>query len=200
MAGTEINLMAGPVSIWSAPYGEALPEKDNLAPGTITVTPGGNWVRDGFTIEEFHHIYTPTWSGVQPNEAAAQVKMWLESEESTVEYMQAEDDLTAMDRTVQNGTLTTVAAGADQTGQDILNVGNGVAVATPVALLILGTNPEGGSRILHCYKAVVTGPSDWARARTHVGRSVSYTLLEDTTQSTSSKLYQYLDITTSATS
>lgn len=200
MATTLANIIAGPLTVYEGPLGESLPDMDDIAPPGITITPGGNWVASGSTQEEFHLIYTPTFESVQINEVTAPVTAFETSAEAEFSYVQAEDDITAWERTIASSTKSTVAAGADQTAQDLLKVGTESSTVTLISLCITGLNPEGGTRLIHGYRALATGPSDWARARGHMGRTCTYSLYADPAGATGQNLFKVYDITAQASS
>jgi hypothetical protein len=200
MPGTLANIIAGPLTVYEAPLSEALPEIDDLAPPTITVTPAGNWVASGFTEEEFHLVYTPDYQDVQTNEHCTPVTGFLATAAAEFSYVQSEDDLTAYERSISESTLTTVAAAADQTAQDQLGVGGESSTITLRSLLITGLNPEGGSRLVHVYRSLVTGPSDWARSRAHMNRTVTYRFYADPSQTDGEQVFKLYDITAAASS
>ena len=193
------NLIAGAIKVWEAPTGESLPDFDNIAPpGIVTPAPSGNWVETGSTMEEFNLVYTPTYTKIAINEVAAAPAQVLVEEELEFSYTLAEDDLTNWKGSINAATFGTTAAGADQTAQDELIVGSGTPSVR--ALLLLGTNAEGGSRIVHIFRAQQTGPSDWARSREHQGRAVTWSGLADVSKAAGQNLFKCYDITAAAAS
>jgi hypothetical protein len=196
---TVANLIAGPIEIWDAPTGEAVPEFNDIAPsGIVTPAPTGNWSQAGSSMETFNLIYTPTYTKVNINEVCAAPVQILVEEELEFSHMLAEDDLTNWKYSINAGTFGTTAAGADQTAQDTLVVGS----ATPSvrSLLLIGTNAEGGSRLVHIFRAQQTGPSEWARGREHQGRAVTWTGLADPSKADGQNLFKCFDITAPASS
>ena len=123
--GTVANLLAGTGTLYVGPTGESLPELDDITPPTITVTPAGNWSATGFTESDFVLTYTPTWDLKYVNEHNLAVGAAITQEEATFKVTLAEQDMTAWDTAMSCSTLSTTAAGADQTAQDILKVGDG---------------------------------------------------------------------------
>lgn len=196
--GNVINVLAGPIDVFIGPDGESLPETDDLEPPSITVTPGGNWAQIGFTIENFNLILTPTHNRIVVNERNAPVKHVLTAEDCEFSVVLAEDDMQAWSEAYNAGTLTTQAAAADVTAQDLFAVGSGTV--TVKSLLLLGTNPEGGSRLVHCFHVVQTSPSDWARGREHQGHTVTFDFQSDTAKTAGEDIYKARDITAVASS
>ena len=137
-------------------------------------------------------------TGISINEVLAAPVPILTEEALEFSYTLAEDDLTNWKGSINAGTFGTVAAGADQTAQDTFIVGSGTVSIR--ALLLLGTNPEGGSRVAHIFRAVQSGPSEWARSREHQGRPVTWMGLADTTKAAGQNLYKIYDITAAASS
>ena len=196
---TQANLIAGAIEVWEAPTTESLPDFDDIAPSGITTpAPTGNWVQTGSTVDTFNCVYTPTYTKVMINEVCAAPVQILVEEDLEFSYTLAEDDLTNWKGGINAGTFGTTAAGADQTAQDTLVVGS----ATPSvrALLLIGTNAEGGSRLVHIFRAQQTGPSDWARAREHQSRPVTWTGLADVSKAAGQNLFKCYDITAAASS
>jgi hypothetical protein len=202
--GTEANLIAGPLDVWVGPVGEAVPDFDDIAPsGIVAPTPAGNWVQVGFSQENFSLKYDPDYQKVNVNEVCAPIKAFPKSEEGSMSYTMAEQDLTAYSQTIATSTLTTVAAGADQTGQDVVGIGSG-GIAEK-SLLFYGRSPEGasgakGSRVIHVFKAYSGDSSEWAQGREMTGQPITWEFLADSTQSDGSNLFTIHDITAAATS
>ena len=200
--GTEGNLIRGPLDIYVGPLGEALPELDDLAPPAKTITVAGNWVQIGFTVKDndFELTYTPSFEDIWVNEATAPVDAALDKEEGGLGYMAAEHDFTAWSQIMHSSTLSTQAAGADQTGQDIIGVGHPTTEKVMKSLLLVGLNPEAGSRVIHVYKARSVDPAVFAHGRKHTGVPVVWRFYEDTTKTAGEKLFKPYDIVAVATS
>ena len=197
--GTVSNLLAGTVVIYRGPSGEALPELDDLTPPAVTVSPGGNWVAEGFTMEDYELEYTPTFEPVKVNENNGPIKMVLVDEEASFRFTLSENDMTAWNHSINASTLTAQAAGIDVTAQDQLGVGDGSL--TEYAYLLLGTSPEAGSRVIHIPKAVETGPVTFTFSKSHKPVSgIELTILNDTTQTAGERLFKVYDITAVASS
>lgn len=202
MARTKGNLIRGPLDVFIGPLGEALPEKDDLPPGTITVTPAGNWIIEGLTVkdENFKLLYTPTYEDILVNEATAAVDAALDFEAGSLGYMLSERDMLHWNRIMHASTLSTQAAGVDQTGQDILGIGHPASEPTHKSLLILGKNPEGGSRMIHVYDTLSVDPAEFAHGRKHTGTAILWRFFEDITQTLGERLFKIYDIVLTATS
>lgn len=193
MAITVANIIAGPLSVYSGDEGETLPELDDLA--ALAVTPGADWTLEGAHMndKDFECVYEPEFEGVRVMEHLADVAAPLVGEAGWLEYALAEKDLTAYKQAMAAGTLATTAAGESQTAQDKLGVGDGTA--TIVSLLLLGTNPEGGSRVIHVFRAIQTGPVKFLHGRKHRGHDVRWKFLDDPSQTAGERLFKIYDIT-----
>lgn len=196
--GTVLNLLSGTPTLYIASDGEALPELDDLTPPAKTITVGGSWSAVGFTLEDFEFTYEPTYEEIFVNEHQAPMQSVLVKEMLKLSLVLAEKDFTAWSQTMNAATLATVAAGADQTAQDTLVVGDGTSAIK--ALLLVGTSPESGSRVIHIPHAKQTGPSKLVMAKGHKGIGVEFTALTDTSQSAGARLFQAYDITAVASS
>lgn len=198
MAVTAANLISGTPQVYIAATGEALPEIDDLDPSTLVISVAGNWTAIGGTIDDHILEYTPTFNPVSVNEHLNPVKYILAGEEGKFMVKFAEYDLTHVDYSMAASTLSTTSAGADQTGQDILKVGSGTAAET--AVLVVGTSPEGGSRVLHIPKAIATGGLSIPWSKSDVSQwDVEWTIISDTTLTAGEDMLVVYDITAAAT-
>ena len=198
--GTKANLMAGTGLLYQAPTGEALPEINDLAPPAVTVTPAGNWSVMGFTVDAHELIYEPEHEEIFVNEHQGPVKIVLVKEGAMFKAKFAENDLTAYVRAMSAGTLSTTAAGANQTAQDILKVGDGTL--TEKALLYVGTSPESGSRLIHIPFAVATGGAILRHAKQHgdMNFDVEWTIECNPSCTAGQRMFLVYDITAAASS
>lgn len=193
------NLIAGTLTQYLAEYGEALPELDDLTPPAITVTPAGNWTRGGFTLDAQTLEYEGELQEVRVNESPNVITTHLVTNAATFKARYAERDLANFADAIGGSALSAVSAGADQTAQDQLTVG--AASPTKKAMLLVGANPEGGTRIFHM-------PAVWAKpmfnlshTRQHEGYDAEFIIGQDTTNVlTSSVLFTIYDITAVASS
>jgi len=96
-------------------------------------------------------------------------------------------------------TLSTTAAGANQTAQDKLGVGGVTGGFTKKALIMLGANQAAGSRLVHIYKAVTTGAT-YASGKEVGSIAVNYKLVGDPSQTAGERLFKVWDITAVASS
>jgi len=191
------NLIAGTPTLYIAPVGEALPNIDTIvAPAITAPAPAGNWSAVGFTMEDWTMPYSPTMQAIEVNEHAAAVKHVLVREQLRLGVMLAENDLASWTQAINAATLATVSPGAAQTGQDTFAVGDGVV--TPVSLLIYGTNPAGGTRVIHIYKAVQQNEVTFTFSREHRGHQVEFEAQADPAKAAGARLFQVYDITTAA--
>lgn len=193
------NLIAGTPKLYIAPVGEPLPQVNALTPPSINIgTPGGNWSAVGFTMEDWTMPYSPTMQAIEVNEHAAAVKHVLVREQLRLGVMLAENDMASWSQAINTATLATVSAGAGQTAQDTFAVGDGKVA--PVSLLVVGDNPEGGSRIIHIYKAVQQGEVTFTFSREHRGHQVEFEAQADPAKAAGARLFQVYDITAAASS
>lgn len=200
---TEANLIRGPLNIWVGPLAEAMPELDDRPPGDLTMAaPAGNWVQIGFTIKDtdFVMTYTPTFEDINVNEATGPVDSALDKEEMMLAYAQAEHDLDAWAQVIHNAAKTTVAAGANQTAQDILKVGHRSTEKAMKSLLLQGKNPEGGDRVIQVHKALPVEAAEFSHGRKHTGTPITWRFFEDTGQTLGERFVIITDITATASS
>lgn len=196
--GTVSNLLSGTIVVYIGPDGESLPELDDLTPPAVTVTPAGNWSAVGFTLDDWTLNYDVKHEPVRVNESNSPVAAPLIEEDGSFEFTLAENDLTAWSQAINASTLATQAAAANVTAQDQLGVGDGSQ--TIYALLLLGTSPEGGSRVVHVYHAYQDGGVKLGMSKKHQGYKVKFSFLSDTSQSAGERLFKTYDITAVASS
>jgi len=196
---TIANIINGKLVVYTAVYGEALPELDNLMPPAVTVTPAGNWSQVPFTVDDYIFKYEPEFEEVFVNEHNGAVELLLIKEAATLELTFSENDMSAWNRAISASTLGTQAAGADQTAQDQLGVGD-KASTTAISLLLLGTSPEAGSRVIHCYKVKQTGSFEHVAGKKQGMATLTYTLLTDTSKTAGERMFKVWDITAVASS
>lgn len=196
---TIANLLSGTPTLWIGPFGEALPEIDDLTPPSITISnPAGNWVQLGFTVEDFTLNYEPTFDDIPVNEHLGDIEPVLTREAGTFTFQISENDLTAWEQAINASTLTTQSAAADVTAQDILGVGDGSV--TKKALLLVGTSPEGGSRVISLWKTVQGEAVDIGFSKGHTSYEIGNKLYVDVTQAAGERLFKVFDITAAASS
>lgn len=196
--GTVSNLQVGVGTLYVGPAREPLPEVNNLAPPSVTVTPGGNWVATGFTVEEHKLELSEGVDGIDVNEHKGKVKFYSDDEGGKFSATMAESDLLAMSRALGGGTLTTVAAGADQTAQDRLKFGDGTY--TEKALLYVFTSPEGGSRLIYMPLAAPSGGLKLVQSKKFKGYEVEWMLGCNTSGTAGERVAAFYDITAAASS
>ena len=156
MGVTASQILGGTPTVYTAPVGEALTELDALAPPAVTITPGGNWVALGGTVDDYELTYETSGNPVMCNEHLGMVNYFIEEESLVFKLKIIETDFTHLVHGLPlTAAVTAQTAAADRTAQDQLGVGDGTQRQR--ALLILGTSPEAGSRVLHIPKAEITG-------------------------------------------
>jgi hypothetical protein len=194
------KLLVGSPLIYLAPTGTTEPELDDLPPPDITIaTPSAPWVEVGESEEDFVLEYTPTFEFKKTNQYTSNRVAALTDEDVTVTFTLSGADMAAYQRAMNASSNDATPAGADQVAKDVLTVG-GRALAEK-AILVIGTSPEGGSRILTCWRAIQTGSATITNQKgVWVGTEVEFTLLGDDTQSAGEELFKYVDITAQASS
>lgn len=199
MSVTKANLQAGTGVLYTAATGEALPEIDDLEPPSITVTPGGNWEAIGGTIEDHEFEIEVEFEDVFVNEHLGPVKTVCVKEGGIFRIQIAESDLAHLNYALSSRTTySQTAAGANQTAQDLLKFGD-KASTSEVALLYLGSTPEGGSRVIHIPYAVATGGPTVTFAKGHKGFGAEWTILCDPDGTAGARMFTIYDITAAAT-
>ena len=198
--GTIANILGGLYTVYHDAYGEALPELDDLEPPAVTIaTPGGSWANVGFTDGDQDIQYEGEWEEDKVNEHNGPVALYLIGESAKVMVALKEDDMTAWDLGIAAATLTAVSAGANQTAQDVLTIGDGSAAYK--SLLLLGTSPEAGSRVIHVPKCQVTGSFEIKATKgQRAGKGLEFTVVTDTTLAAGARLMSIYDITAVASS
>ncbi len=200
MGVTASQILGGTPVVYTAAVGEALTELDNLAPPAVTITPGGSWVALGGTVDDYELAYESEFGEVKVNEHLGPVKHFIESEGLIFKLKMAETDFTHLVHGMpMTAVVTTVAAAGDQTAQDQLGIGDGTQRQR--ALLILGTSPEGGSRVLHIPKAEITGGMALTFSKAEASAfDLEWTALCDPTLGAGNRMASFYDITAVATS
>ena len=194
--GTRANLLAGGGALWIAPTGTALPEVNNIDTGIIT--PTAPWVQTGFRIGPVEVGYEPSFEDVIVEEHLAAIKAILTAEKAMISTQFGERDKTAYDNAISALTASSVAAAADQAGQDLMSVGDGTLAE--VSLLFIGTSPEGYSRAIHAHIAVPNAKIKDSYGKKFAGLPVEWMLLADPGKTAGKRLFQYYDITALPTS
>ena len=135
-----LEIIAGPLTIWQAPTGEAFTAVDT--------TPAGNWTKVGASGE---NNYTEDGVVIAPSQT---VELWRPLGESgAVKAFRTEEDLlvrvTVADLTLEQVALVfdknTVAADAGPPAIKTLGLYGGAGEPTQVALLIRGASPYAAS-------------------------------------------------------
>ena len=193
------NLVEGQGTLYLGPVAEPLPELDDIDPGGFVIaTPAGNWSPIGFTIEEHAFEYEVEMVEDRVNERNVAIDMGIISEAGLFKVKFKERDLTALNLAIAASTLSTVTAAADQTGQDLLKLGDGALVKK--ALLYVHTSPEGGSRVLHLPNCIATGGLALQMDKGKTAPfDVEFKVLSDETESAGARLGTIYDLTAAAT-
>ena len=197
--GSRTNIIAGAVRIYTAPTGEALPELDDEDDGDLTFA--GNWVLAGFSNEEGIDVeYTPTIEYKRVAEHLGPLKGVIIEEELKFSFQVAERDIDAFVLAIGASSKTTTAAAADQSGQDILNLGDGSL--TEIALALYGENlsPEGYFRVWHAPLVVKSATVTNKDNKTFNDIPVEFTVLCDPTGTAGQRMVRVYDMTAVPTS
>lgn len=194
--GSVTNILGAQATVYKAAYGEALPELNDLDTGLIS--PAGNWTQVGFTMDDCLWEHSPSQEWVKINESAGEVKGFNVGEAQRVAYTLAEADMTAVAHAITGASVSTTAAAADQTAQDIVTTGD--LTLTEYALLIIGTSPEGYSRLVYVPKCVQSGTVTLIQKRGHSGIPVEWKVLADMTRSAGDRMVKLYDLTAVPTS
>lgn len=189
--GSVTNILGAEATVYKAAYGEALPELDDIDTGLIT--PAGNWVQVGFTMDDCLMEYSPSFEWVKINESAGEVKGFLTAEAARIAYTLAEADMTALAHGITGASVSTTAADDDQTAQDTVGIGD--LTRTEYTLMILGTSPEGYARLVYVPKCVQSGTVTLIQKRGHSGVPVEWKVLTDMTRSAGERMIKLYDMT-----
>ncbi len=196
--GTLAKLISGVGTVYTAPFGEAAIEKDDLTPPVVVVTPVGNWVATGFTRDGLTIGYEPQVEDVIVDQHDGPVNWDKVGESAKIGFMIAENDVDALVLAINAAASSTVAAGADQTGQSIVKVGD--TAITPIALTVVGKSPTtGADRIIEFWRVLQVGNPELKLMKTQQGIQVEFAVGCDVTQTAGERLFRITDITAPAT-
>lgn len=153
---TEENIIPGQGELYLAAIGAALPEIDDLTPPTITVTPGVAWTYYGATLDVHALDYSLEKEEIYINETNLPLDSVITREGAIFGVKFMERSIAHFGGVIGASTVSTVAAGAGQTAQSILKLGDGSA--TFKQLLYLHQSPQSGSRLVHIFKTKALNP------------------------------------------
>ena len=109
---TTADIIVSPGTIYYAPVGEAIPDRDSIAYGDAW---GGNWVNPGYTMAPFTMNRDASTFQVMVEQSTLPAKRTVTEEIVTFETTLAE--LTAVNLELgMNGTAQSVAAGSGTVG------------------------------------------------------------------------------------
>lgn len=202
--GTLVNdIVYGAGRIFIHDYGTALPaELQTAANGIVTTT---NFTSDGFV--DFGEISEPvvitfenTWKEVETHQHTAAVGGILQRERVTITGTLSKGDVDGIKNVLQTATKSTTAAGASQTGQDILKFG-GVAPAYKTLVVLTDANSAGKSTLHHFYRVLITGNTSVSLSKNdEVTLTLEAIAFADTTKTAGEEIGQIIEITANPTS
>ncbi len=195
--GTVADILHGPVTLWKAPVGEALPA-DTVA---VDDAWGGNWAAFGFTKAPLTSNYNATYFDCEVQEELTPVKRWKSAEALTLATTLAE--LTPANMGIAtSGTATITAQAIGIPGHDDLSVG-GESVVDEFAWGFEGTYTDSTGTAfpvrLFIYKgtARITGEQVHGK-EDYPGIPIEITALVDTSKAMGSKLFKFMRVTSAA--
>jgi len=191
------DILNGPVVIWKAPVGEALPD-DSTGVG---VAWGGNWETYAYTKAPLSCNYTATELEIMVQQELTAVNRVKSGENLTFETVLAEITSARM-AVATSGTPSTTAAAAGQVGKDELDVG-GESAIDQYAWGFEGTyvNSSGtqfpARWFMYKGTANLNAAQEWSVAD-YPGIPIQVKALVDTTKSAGSKLFKFQRVTAAA--
>ena len=197
MAITVAEILAGAYKFYIGPQGEAI-EIDDLAPPAVTVTVAGNW-REVETMDDQTFNCETTFQEVFSNKHLAPVKLIETAEAITIGVSMLQGSMQSFADAINLSTFTTVAAGASQSAQDRVRIGD-KASTTEFSLLFIGTSPEAGDRVVLVHKAVQMDAAEIVWKKEHSGMNIGWKCIADPSQAAGETLVELTDITATPTS
>ena len=199
MPGDTSVIFAGAATVYVAPVNEALPEIDDLTPPAVTVTPAGNWVEVEFIADTVGLSASEEIQHVRVLASDLPVKAFKTEEEIEVTFASQDRSLAALGQFHGAFTaLSAVAAGADQSAQDQMGIGDGSI--KEFAMLIILTNQDAGDRIIHLYKVMSNSSLKQNYGKEHESWDVGFTVMADLTKAAGQRAGVIYDITATPTS
>lgn len=134
------NVMVGSARLWVALYTDGVAEPmpdDDVARGEDW---GGNWIYPGATDKGVDFTVQKTTQDTTVDEQSTPAKVTVSKTDITIDTVLSEDTLDNMKLAYGGGTITTVAAGADQIGKKTLTLVEGLDLITAG---FEGVNPAG---------------------------------------------------------
>jgi hypothetical protein len=202
--GTLVNdIVYGAGRVFIHDYGTALPAEVNTATGGVVTV--ANFTSDSYV--DFGEISEPvvitqekTWKEVETHQHTASVGGILQRERVTITGTLSKGDVDGIKNVLQAATKSTTAAGAGQTGQDILKFG-GVAPAYKTLVVLTDANAAGKSTIHHFYRVLITGNTAISLSKNdEVTLTFEAIAFADTTKSVGDEIGTIIEITANPTS
>jgi len=119
MAQTATNILLGPIRLFYAPVGTAIPDRDSV---TFGASWGGSWVEFGYTKAPLSATYDYTELEIRAQQKPGTLKRRKVTEDFMCETVLAEMTSTLFG-IVASGTATSAAADSDEVGYDQMVVG-----------------------------------------------------------------------------
>lgn len=189
------NILIGPGTIYTAPFGEAEPSLD-----VDTISWAGNWIEVGYTDGGIEVEYTPEVFEAFVDQELGPVRSKLTAEQFIIRVPIAEADLRNHNLAITGSTLTTQAAGGGKPAQDILKFGSGSLVEK--ALGVEAESPESqadgtqGWRAIFMHRAISLGTVTSAyRKAEKTMVPVEFRALVDDTKPLGERLGKFVDWT-----
>lgn len=185
------KLIQGDVSLYMGTAQQALPtDLDTTADGTLDYT--------GFTLLDFKEtsikaVYSAEFTDEFVRESPAAIWAWLEKEGFELEFTMKRGDLDVLAYAMSAATLTTVAHGVAQVGQQVLGIGGGTALA--YSLLMQVTNAEDYYRLYHFPIIMPVGDveQEFDRAKS-ILTPIKFRVFADMTAAAGERLYKVYDM------
>lgn len=192
------DIMAGPVTIYYAPVGEAIPDESTVAWGAAW---GGNWETIGYTKAPLSANYEPEFLDIGIEQALANVRAFKSGEafmlETTIADMVA-DNLGVL----MSSDVVTTASGVGQVGFDQIDVGGDFTV-DEYAWGFEGLHaPNNTDRFpvrffIHKGVARLSGALEFSKSD-YVGTPIQISALEDLDRTLGQRLFTFQKVTAAA--
>lgn len=202
--GTIVNdIVYGAGRLFLHDYGTALPaELQTSATGIVTVAnfTSDNYVDLGEISGEVVITQENTWKEVETHQHTSAIGGILQRERVTITGTLSKGDVDGIKNAIGVAAKTTTAAGASQTGQDILKFG-GVAPAYKTLVILTDANAAGKSTLHHFYRVLVTGNTAITLSKNdEVTLAFEAIAFADTTKSVGDEIGTIIEITAVPTS
>ena len=197
MADVVANVLYGINDLYFGPVGEDLPELNDNDDGLLVF--GENWVEVGLTEGGLSIAPSTTKVPLRVDQFNADLDDITDEEHLLIKINMAESDLAHYLWALGNVTKTTIAAGADQSAQDILKAGN--VEAGFLKMAICGISPEGFFRVFELHKTKAVSVDEILIEKTNKRiLVVTRKVYVDPTQTAGEQFFKVYDMTAVPTS